>query len=104
MYPQEHDALAHAIGEALTERGSTLAVIETTAGGLISTRLVSAAGASRWFERGVVAYTEAAKQDIAPDAPSIMRTHGAVSREFVAEIVERLRERAGVDFVIGESG
>jgi len=55
MYPQEHDTLAYAIGEALVARGSTLAVVETTAGGLISARLVSVAGASRWFERGIVA-------------------------------------------------
>jgi len=33
-----------------------------------------------------------------------MRAHGAVSHEFVTDIIERLREHAGVDFALGESG
>ncbi len=104
MYPQEHDALAAAIGELLVARGSTLAVVETSAGGLISTRLLSVPGASRWFERGVVAYTEAAKTDISAAATAIIQRHGAVSAEFVADIAEQLRLRAGTDYALAESG
>ncbi len=104
MYPREHDVLAHEIGELLVACGGMLAVVETSAGGLISARLVSVPGASRWFERGVVAYTEAAKADIASRAPEIVREHGAVSAEFIAEIAERLRERAGVEYALAESG
>jgi PncC family amidohydrolase len=104
MYPQEHDELAHAIGELLVARGSTLAVVETSAGGLISARLLSVAGASRWFERGAIAYTEAAKTDIAPRAASIMGEHGAVSPEFIEELVQRMREHAGADVALAESG
>lgn len=104
MYPQEHDELAHAIGELLVARGSTLAVVETSAGGLISARLVSVAGASRWFERGVIAYTEAAKIDVAPRAASLVREHGAVSPEFIEELVHRMRERTGADYALAESG
>ena len=104
MYPQEHDALAAAIGEMLVARGSTLAVVETSAGGLISTRLLSVPGASRWFERGVVAYTEAAKTEISTQAPGIIQRHGAVSAEFVADIAEQFRLRAGTDSALAESG
>jgi nicotinamide-nucleotide amidase len=104
MYPQEHDELAHAIGELLVARGSTLAVVETSAGGLISARLLSVAGASRWFERGVIAYTVAAKTEIAPRAASIIGEHGAVSPEFIEELAQRMRERTGADFALAESG
>lgn len=104
MYPLEHDELAHAIGELLVARGSMLAVAETSAGGLISARLLSVPGASRWFERGVVAYTEAAKTEIAPASLSILREHGAVSTAFIEEITRALRERTGVGYVLAESG
>src|SRR5262245_27208044 len=104
MYPQEHDELAAAIGELLVARGSTLAVLETSAGGLIATRLLSVAGASRWFERGVIAYSEATKLDVWPAVEPVLRQHGAVSAEFVAEVASRLRDRAGTDFALAESG
>lgn len=104
MYPREHDELAHAIGELLVARASTLAVVETSAGGLISARLLSVPRASRWFERGMVAYSEAAKADIAPRAPEILRQHGAVSPEFIEELVQRLRERTGATYAVAESG
>ena len=104
MFPQEHDELAHAIGELLVARGQTLAVVETTAGGLISSRLVSVAGASRWFERGAIAYSEAAKVANAPRAAEVMRDHGAVSLELVSEIAARMREQSGADYALAESG
>ena len=45
----EDDKLAFEIGELLVARGEKVAVSETTAGGLISARMVSVAGASRWL-------------------------------------------------------
>lgn len=104
MYPLENDHLAFEIGEALVEKGAKVAVAETTAGGLISLRMLSVAGASRWFERGVVVYTGTARRDIIETDAEILRTYGAVSPEAVTDMVERLRKRAGVDYVVGESG
>jgi PncC family amidohydrolase len=104
MYPQEHDSLAHSIGEALLARSATLAVVETTAGGLISARLLSVPGASQWFDRGVVAYSRAAKQELSANAEAILDEHGAVSREFVDDVLEQVWGRTGADYVVGESG
>jgi len=104
MFPREHDDLAHAIGELLVMRGQTLAVIETTAGGLISARLVSVPGASRWFERSAIAYSEAAKTAIAPRAADVMRAHGAVSVELAEELASGMRERSGATYALAESG
>ena len=46
MYPHTDDTLARAVADALRARDATLAVAETTAGGLISARLLSVPGAS----------------------------------------------------------
>ena len=51
---------AERIGQLLLARGWRVSVAESTAGGLISAVLLKVAGASRYYERGVVAYTRAA--------------------------------------------
>jgi PncC family amidohydrolase len=104
MYPLEHDELAFEIGEALVAAGAKVAVAETTAGGLISARMLSVPASSRWFERGVIVYTGTARRDLIEPDVEILRTHGAVSREAVVDMVERLRAKAGVEYAVGESG
>ena len=49
---------AERIGQLLLARGWRVSVAESTAGGLISAALLKVAGASRYYERGVVAYSE----------------------------------------------
>jgi PncC family amidohydrolase len=101
---QENDALAESIAEALLAKEAHVAVVETTAGGLISARLLSVAGASRWFDRGVVAYTGTSKQDLVGVETALLREHGAVSVPAVAAMAAAFRERTGVDFCVAESG
>ena len=81
-----------------------MAVAESTAGGLISARLISVSGASKWFEAGLVAYTMRSKPDVLGVDLDYLREHGAVSVEAVAAIAESVRERAGVAYAIAESG
>jgi PncC family amidohydrolase len=100
----EDDELATNIGEALVARAGRVAIAETTAGGLISARLLSVPGASRWFERGVVAYSGPAKIDGLGVDREVLREHGAVSPQAVSAMAESLRERAGVAYAVAESG
>ncbi len=104
MYPRDDDTLAAEIGELLVARGAMLAVVETSAGGLIAARLLSVPGASRWFERGSIAYSAAAKAAIAPRAAELGAAHGAVSPEFVTELVQRMRKQTAVTYAVAESG
>lgn len=104
MFPLEDDGLATAAGAALAARDARVAVVETTAGGLIAARLVSVPGASAWFERGVTAYSRDSKLDLAPEAAAVMTAHGAVSRELVCTLAEAMRARCGVEYAVAESG
>lgn len=104
MFPLETDELAAAAGAALRRCDARVAVVETTAGGLIAARLVSVPGASGWFERGVVAYSRESKLDLAPDIGPVLDTQGSVSREFVHALAEATRASSGVDYAIAESG
>lgn len=100
----EHDALASSVAHAMVARGARLAVAETTAGGLISARLLSIAGASAWFDRGAVCYGGRSKHEMTGVSMELLREHGAVSAVSVGAMAEGLRALAGVDYAIAESG
>jgi MoxR-like ATPase len=52
---------ARAIGDLLKARGETVAVAESSAGGLIAASLLAVPGASAYFLGGAVTYTKAAR-------------------------------------------
>jgi PncC family amidohydrolase len=104
MYPQDDDKLAFEIGELLVARGEKVAVSETTAGGLISARLLSVAGASRWFDGGIVPYAGAHRWEQLGLDREIAREHGAVSPQWVAATAEGLRRAMGPAWAVAESG
>lgn len=103
-YPLDDDELAAAIGEALVARGEKVAVSETTAGGLISARMLSVPAASRWFESGLVPYSSPTKWTALGMDREIAREHGAVSRQWVAATAEAMRRATGVAWAVAESG
>ena len=57
-------SLAEAAGALLKERGQTVAVVESSAGGLVSAALLAAPGASAYFVGGAVVYTRAAQRGL----------------------------------------
>ena len=52
---------ARAVAERLRARGETVAVAESSAGGLVSAALLALPGASAYFRGGGVVYTRAAR-------------------------------------------
>jgi nicotinamide-nucleotide amidase len=75
------DREAEELGRRLTEKKAFLAVAESCTGGLIAKRITDVAGSSGWFERGMVVYSNASKQDLLGISPDLLARHGAVSRE-----------------------
>ena len=100
----EDDTLAAAIGEALVARGEKVAVSETTAGGLISARMLSVPGASRWFESALVPYSSPTKWEVLGMDREIAREHGAVSPIWVTATAEAMRRATGAAWGVAESG
>jgi len=60
--PAELTDLAQGAASILIERGETIAVAESSAGGLISASLLSVPGASAYYLGGSVIYTGAARR------------------------------------------
>jgi nicotinamide-nucleotide amidase len=56
--------LAEKIGASLKQRKETVAVAESSAGGLIAAALLSVPGASAYYLGGVVVYTRKSMQEL----------------------------------------
>jgi len=72
-------ALCERLAEALQARGWLLATAESCTGGLIAAACTDLSGSSNWFERGYVAYSNAAKTEALGVDPALVAQHGAVS-------------------------
>ncbi len=78
-YGCDGDALAAVVGELLVERRLAVSVAESCTGGLLGHRLTAAPGSSRYFERGVIAYSNQAKEELLGVPAPLLGAHGAVS-------------------------
>jgi len=94
-YGRDGESLEQVVGRHLVARGLTLAVAESCTGGLVGHRLTGIAGSSAFFERGVVVYSNRAKQELLGVSEEILRVHGAVSRPCAEAMVRGICERAG---------
>jgi len=100
----ELTAMASALGMLLKERKETIAVAESSAGGLISAALLAVPGASAYFLGGGVIYTQAARRALlrVPDA-SVAGIRS--STEAYALLKARtIRELLGATWGLAETG
>jgi len=97
-------ALARATGEALLTRQQWLASAESCTGGLIAKLCTDVAGSSRWFERGLVTYSNAAKQELLGVPGEVIQRAGAVSAETVQAMVQGMLAHAPVQWAVAVSG
>ena len=73
--------LVEQLGQALNTCGKVIATAESCTGGWIAQVLTSVPGASMWFERGFVTYSNTAKREMLGVEAQILADHGAVSEE-----------------------
>lgn len=95
IYGVENEELEEVLGRLLVERGLTIAVAESCTGGLIADRITNVSGSSRYFERGVVAYSNRSKTDLLGVPEALIEAHGAVSREVAEAMAAGVRRAAG---------
>ena len=94
-YGRDADTLEQVVGRLLTARGLTVSVAESCTGGLLGHRLTNVSGSSAYFERGVVVYSNRAKQELLGVPEEVLRTHGAVSGPCAEAMARGICERSG---------
>ena len=88
----------------MIENGKTLSVAESCTGGAIASKFTAMAGASAYFQTGVVSYSNEAKRDIlGVDMEDIIR-YGAVSETVAIQMAEGAKRAGGSDYAISTTG
>lgn len=98
------DDAAEAVARRLVERGESVAVAESSAGGLIAAALLGVAGASAYFKGGVVVYNADAKQRLAGMTPDQLEAHRSSTAPHTAMLARAIRDRLGAAWAIAETG
>jgi len=92
-----------ALGALLKEKGQTVAVAESSAGGLVSAALLAAPGASAYFTGGGVIYTRAARSGLLGLAGDVI-TMRAATEEYALILARAVAERLGATWGLCETG
>jgi nicotinamide-nucleotide amidase len=92
------------LGERLRIRKCTVAVAESSVGGLISAALLSQPGASAYFLGGAVVYTAAARQGLLGIGPAEMEGIRSASEPYALLMARTVRARLGADWGLAETG
>src|SRR6266540_3091902 len=100
----ELDQLAAEVARRLTERGESVAVAESTAGGLVSAALLAVPGASGYFKGGVVVYNADAKERLAGMTREEIDAGRSSTAPHTALLAQAIRRRLGADWAVAETG
>jgi nicotinamide-nucleotide amidase len=88
----------------LKARGATLAVAESSAGGLISAALLAVPGASAYFLGGAVVYTRQARQALLDIPESALAGFRPATEAYALLLARTVRRRFAADFGLAETG
>jgi nicotinamide-nucleotide amidase len=97
-------ALAEQIGTRLKARGETIAVSESSAGGLISAALLAVPGASAYFLGGAVVYTRQARRALLSIPDAAMKGIRSASEPYAALTARTVKDQHGATWGLSETG
>lgn len=97
-------AMAGTVGAILKARQQTVAVAESSAGGLISAALLAVPGASAYFLGGGVIYTRAARQALLRVPDEAMTGLRASTEPYALLKARAVRELLGATWGLSETG
>jgi PncC family amidohydrolase len=96
--------LGNAVGALLKERNQTLAVAESSAGGLINAALVAVPGASAYYLGGAIVYTLKGRSALLGLTAQDMTNIRSASEPFAQLLARRVRENLGTTWGLSETG
>ena len=96
--------IAEQIAARLTERRQTIAVAESSTGGLISAALLAVPGASAYFLGGAVVYTREARRLLMDIPDASMKGIRSASEPYAQLLASQIRQRFSTDWGLSETG
>lgn len=96
--------LGSAVGALLKQRGETVAVAETSAGGLISAALLAVPGASKYYRGGGVLYTMDARVELLRLSNDEVKGLRSSSEPYARALASAVRTRLSATWGLSETG
>jgi len=96
--------IAEQIAAKLVARKQTIAVAESSTGGLISASLLAVPGASAYFLGGAVVYTRDARRILMDISDDAMRGIRSASEPYAKLLADQVRKRFATDWGLSETG
>ena len=97
-------SIAGALGALLKERKQTVAVAESSAGGLISAALLAVPGASAYFLAGGVIYTQAARRGLLRVGDEAVKGIRSSTEAYAQLKAKTVRELVSATWGLAETG
>jgi nicotinamide-nucleotide amidase len=99
-----HDSLVKVVADQLRAQGRTLAVAESCTGGLLANSFTDLCGASKFFQGGIVSYSNDSKMLLLDCPECLLAQHGAVSAECAVAMATGVAEQLGADYGLAITG
>ena len=99
-----HDSMVKVVADELRAQGRTLAVAESCTGGLLANSFTDVCGASKFFQGGIVSYSNDSKMLLLDCPECLLSQHGAVSAECAVAMATGVAEQLGADFGVAITG
>ena len=100
----ELGAMAATVAALLKEKKHTVAVAESSAGGLISAALLAVPGASAYFLGGGVIYTQGARRALLSVPDDAVKSIRSSTEAYALVKARAIRERLGTTWGLSETG
>ena len=97
-------SLAARVAQALIARRHTLAVSESSAGGLVSAALLAVPGASAFYVGGGIIYTSTAREGLLGVTPPMMAGIRSATVPMAHLLADTVRTRLGAEWGLAETG
>lgn len=104
LFSEGDESMEETVGKLFISRGWTLAVAESCTGGLVAHRLTEVPGSSAYVDRGIVSYSNHAKEKLLGVPPEVLEKYGAVSLEVAQAMARGVKRRSRVDIGMGITG
>ena len=97
-------ALAARVAQALTARRQTVAISESSTGGLVSAALLAVPGASAFYVGGGIIYTGVAREGLLGVSATMIAGMRSATVPMAQLLAQTVRSKLGADWGLAETG
>ena len=100
----EKEELAEVVGKMVKVKNIQLVTAESCTGGYVGHLITQISGSSDYFKGGIIAYSNAIKQELLDVSKATLDDYGAVSEQTVTEMVSGALKNMSADLAVAISG